>query len=496
MAEGSKAASPGSSGSCPYAPPSHHIAQPYEFSLAPTAAQIAELAGITLQDWQLDVLSDWAACRGDGKFVHRRNVASIPRQSGKSYVAVGWASSLALNGYHVLWSCHNYSTTMEMRKRFTNVFGSRPNDRFAKHPEFNAYVSAANNKTGQESFELSTGGVVAFSTRTASAALGYTFDVVFYDEAQELTDEQQQVILPTTTSGPMGNPQSVYIGTPLRPGRPGTVFARERASILSGEDPLADYSLWEWGVGEVGDIRDESRWAEANPSIGRVANIDAIRMALPPNMTELAFAQEYLGYWLPGAVPVESVIDAGDWEECEIDPRLVPQGDPTAYAVKFSPDGSVGSIALCIDASAPFVEVAANRSMRHGVAWFARWLAERADRAEAIVIDGKSNAQTLVDKLLEEGVDEGLIVRPSTADVIAANAAFVDATREHAVSHAGQPALAESATLSGYRRIGRDGGFGFESNENADATLVEACAQAYWCAMSIRRNPHQELRIG
>ncbi len=496
MAEDSKAASPASSGSCPYAPPSHHIAQPYEFTLSQTAAQIAALAGIELQDWQLDVLSDWAACDGAGQFVHRRNVASIPRQAGKSYVAVAWGVSLALNGYHVLWSCHNYSTTMEMRKRFTNVFGSRPKDRFAKHPEFNAYMTAANNKTGQEAFELSTGGVVAFSTRTASAALGYTFDVVFYDEAQELTDEQQQVILPTTTSGPMGNPQSIYIGTPLRPGRPGTVFARERASILSGEDPLADYSLWEWGVSEVGDVRDESRWAEVNPSIGRVANVDAIRMALPPNMTELAFAQEYLGYWLPGGLAIESVIDADDWRECEISPKLAPRDNPTAYAVKFSPDGAVGSIALCIDADTPFVEVAANRSMRHGVTWFARWLSERADRVEAIVVDGKSNAQTLVDKMLEMGVDDELVVRPSTADVISANTAFVDATREHAVSHAGQPALVDSATLSGMRKIGRDGGFGFESNENADATLVEACALAYWCAMSIRRNPRQELRIG
>ena len=89
-----------------------------------------------------------------------------------------------------------------------------------------------------------------------------------------------------------------------------------------------------------------------------------------------------------------------------------------------------------------------------------------------------------------------MIKRPSTVDAVAAYTAFVDATREHSVSHAGQPALVDSATLSDMRKIGTDGGFGFQSNDKADATLVEACALAYWCAISIRRNPRQELRIG
>lgn len=230
-----------------------------------------------------------------------------------------------------------------------------------------------------------------------------------------------------------------------------------------------------------------------NPSLGVLINEETVE-GERDQMDADTFARERLGWWSPASMAVDHVIDTADWAACET--GRAPEGDPLAYAVKFAPDGSVGSIAVCTDDEPPFVEVAANRSMRRGVAWFARWLAEREGRADAVVIDGKGNAQALVEKLLELDVDESWIVTPSASDVVAANAMFVDATREHALSHAGQPELADSATLSGYRKIGQGGGFGFESNDNADATLVEACALAYWCAMSIRRNPRQELRIG
>ena len=489
------ASSPVSSASCQYAPPSFHVAQPYEFTLADSAAKIARAAGIPLQDWQLDVLADWAACNADGQFVHRRNVASIPRQAGKSTVAVAWATTLALNGYHVLWSCHNYSTTMEMRKRLTGIFGSRPKDKFARRPEFNSYVSAANNKTGQEAFELSTGGVIAFSTRTASAALGYTFDVVVYDEAQELTDEQQQVILPTTTSGPMMNPQSIYTGTPLRPGRPGTVFARERRSIMSGEDPLGDFSLWEWGVGEVGDIRDERRWSEVNPSIGRVANVDAISMALPPNMTELAFAQEYLGYWLPDGRGEIPEIDGEAWDALATDDP--PREGRAVLAFKFSPDGSEGAVVACRKPAGgkPHVECVAVRSMSGGLQWFVDFAASRADRYAGFVVDGGGNAQEMCDRLRAAKVPRRAVSRPSTSQVCAAYAGLLSDVADGGFTHFGQPDLDRSAKNAKKRPIGKSG-FGFDGIDGADALPLEAAALALWGIDEIKRNPERKQRLG
>lgn len=503
---GSRQEAAASSSQSRYAPPSIRVAQPYALTHGARVRAFAEGHGKNLMRWQLDVLNDWGAVDEQMQFVHRRNGGSIPRQAGKSDDAVEWASYLAAElGYGVLYTAHNYDTTCEMLRRFRDIFGRRANDPNARHRRYNQMVLRCENSTAQEAIFFKSGGFVCFSTRTKSAKLGFSFDVIFYDEAQELTTEQMQAIAATTTSGAHDNPQEVFLGTPKRPGSFGNVFGPMRAEARTA--PEDDLCWWEWGIDEVGDITDESRWYMVNPSLGEgVANISSLRLNCRKFMKlgeegVLAFAQEFLGYWLPNELAVISAIDAGDWETCEVmrdedDVPVIPSGEPATYAVKFSPDGAVGSIAVCLDSEPPFVEVVANRSMRRGVGWFARWLAEREDRVEAMVIDGKSNAQTLNDKLVEMGVDEDMIVRPSTADVIAANTAFVDATREHAVGHAGQPALADSATLSGLRKIGKDGGFGFLSNEKADATLVEACALAYWCAMSIRRDQRQELRIG
>lgn len=427
--------------------------------------------------------------------MHRRNLASIPRQAGKSTVAIAWVVTLVLNGYHVLWTCHNYSTTCEMRKRFISIFGKKPSDRYAKRPEFNAYVSDANNSTGQEALEFSTGGVLAFSTRTQSATLGYTFDVVVYDEAQELTDEQQQVILPTTTSGPMRNPQSIYTGTPLRPGRPGTVFARDRAAILDGSDEAGDYSIWEWGVSEIGDVRDETRWPCANPSIGRVANMDAIRMALPPSTTELAFAQEYLGYWLPAGTSEVPEIGEEAWNALAVDSP--PTGGKAVLAFKFSPDGSRGAVVACRreNGGTPHVEAIAYRSMAGGLGWFEEFAKDRVGRYAGFVIDGGGNAQELTDRLLAAKVPRRAIKRPGSADVAAACAGFLADIADGSLTHFGQPGLDAAVTHCKKRAIGKTG-FGFEGFGGHDALLVEGAALALWGIDSIKRDPTRRMRVG
>lgn len=480
---------PASSASCPYSPPRYHFAQPYELSLADTTIAISQAAGITLQGWQRDILRDWAACDEDGQFVHRRNLAGIPRQAGKSTVAIAWVTSLVLNGYHVLWTCHNYSTTSEMRKRFVDIFGSKRDDPRAKHPEFNAYVSGANNKTGQEAIEFTTGGVLAFSTRTASATLGYSFDVVIYDEAQELTDEQQQVILPTTTSGPKKNPQSIYTGTPLRPGRPGTVFARERLAILEGAQLNQDYSLWEWGVAEVGDIYDEGRWAEVNPSIGSVANVDAIRMALPPAMTELAFAQEYLGYWLPTGGNEAPDIDADEWGELATDdpPK---EGGKVVYAFKFAPDGSTVALAACrrVKGLPPHVELVRYQTIGAGTEWCAEFAEARRDAAAGFVVDGGGFGADLRDEMTRRGMPKNAVIDPGTQGMSAACAKLLAGITGRAFTHYAQPAMDACALSAKKRQIGRSG-FGFEGIGGTDAIPLEAFALALWGIDKVKRDP-------
>lgn len=431
------------------------------------------------------------ARNADGSFAAKTIGITKPRQNGKSFAVRDYATWMScVEGKSVLYSAHHGRTVRKMFKEICDFIEA--------HEDFRDEVDYIYKAGGYEGIYFKNGACIEFQTRTNSGGRGGTYQVVVFDEAQELTSSQQDAILPTVSAAGEidegeSDPQKIYIGTVPGPECQGTVFREMHDKAHAGVS-----STWwlEWGavgasIDDV-DIDDVDLWYACNPAMGRRMSEETVRDE-HDTMSRDGFARERLGWWDVQAAVLHPISEQ-DWAACKVDGS--PDGEPIAYAVKFSPDGMVGSIAVCVDSEPLFVEVAANRSMRHGVSWFARWLSDRQDKVDAIVIDGKSNAQTLVDKLIEARVDADLIVRPSTADVIAANTAFVDATREHAVCHAGQPALADSATLSGYRKIGNDGGFGFQSNDKADATLAEACALAYWCALSIRRDPRQELRIG
>ena len=79
--------------------------------------------------------------------------------------------------------------------------------------------------------------------------------------------------------------------------------------------------------------------------------------------------------------------------------------------------------------------------------------------------------------------------------MIAACSGIANAVRERAVTHYGQPALDASATRTRRRRIGSSGGWGFQSTDEADATLIEAAALAYWAAMTTKRDPRRRAVV-
>ena len=197
------------------AEPRLYLAQPWESTPGDAAAAAAPSMGYELLDWQRDFLCDMGAVDAAGKWVHPRVGESVPRQQGKSVDLIVWASFLAaVMGYKVLWTEHNYSTTMEMLKRFREIFGKYPHDRVLGRPGWREQLADVCSQTSQEWMAFRSGGVIQFSTRTKSSRLGFSFDVVVYDEAQELTGVHVQVINPTTTSGSKHHHQLKNPGPP------------------------------------------------------------------------------------------------------------------------------------------------------------------------------------------------------------------------------------------------------------------------------------------
>lgn len=467
-------------------PPSKWIAQDgAKGNLLEEVKEFAKLTPYKNLGWQAGIVETWSSFGADGKWVHHRCGASVPRQAGKSVVAIVWVLFLAaILGYKVLWTDHNYSTTCEMLARFRKIVGHRPHDgRGVK--ALNRLMTSSISKTAQEAFEFRSGGVIAFSTRTDSAGLGYSFDIIVLDEAQELLPEHLQAILPTTSSGEKKNSQFIYLGTPTRAGSNATNFTDLRNEAI-GEDCGDDLCWAEWGVNEVGDVLDTDRLYSVNPALveGR-ADLTAIVAGIRSFKSDvLAAAQEYYGYWLPAAT-ANSIISREEWDACGTPDA--PGGEADAFGIKFSPDGLTVSIAMAkLEGETTHVELIAAKSTALGTRWLANAIVKNAGRA-SFVIDGRSGAKALYDRV-EKSVPDGSVSVISTGDAIAAASGFLDAVRERAITwykpigNDCDDLLSLSALSSVKRKIGNSGGWGFGGD---DPTPVEAAALARWCAQKI-----------
>ena len=160
--------------------------------------------------------------------------------------------------------------------------------------------------------------------------------------------------------------------------------------------------------------------------------------------------------------------------------------------IKYGKDGT--NVALSVAARTAgdkiFVETIDCRSLRSGNAWIIKFL-KSADIAK-IVIDGASGQQILKKDMHTEKV-RPIPTLPTVAEVIEANATFLQGVEARNIRHMNQRSLAGVVTNSKKRAIGSRGGFGFETFiEGADISLMDSAILAYWaCSTSKKRKKTQ-----
>lgn len=119
----------------------------------------------------------------------------------------------------------------------------------------------------------------------------------------------------------------------------------------------------------------------------------------------------------------------------------------------------------------------------------AQWIKERESRIACVVIDGRSGATQLAERLQELRFPKRGIVLCDTKQAVAAASRFVDEVGAHSICHVPSPALDESVTGSSRRAIGNNGGFGFGDSPKATCTAAESAALALYGVRTTKRNP-------
>jgi hypothetical protein len=208
-------------------------------------------------------------------------------------------------------------------------------------------------------------------------------------------------------------------------------------------------------------------------------------------MSRDGFARERLGWWSPTAGMPDFAIPANKFESLALD--VAPTDGRVAYAVKFSPDGSELSLAAArLHDGKVYIEQIKRESMALGLSWLAEWIAARKTIGCCCLIDGKSGAQALVDKL--GMMPTNYIITPNASQVIAACTTLVDCVNEGTLEwFRPQADLLDSAITSTRRKIGSTGGWGF-GGENP--IPISAAALAVWGVFNSKRNPERKQRIG
>jgi phage terminase large subunit-like protein len=397
--------------------------------------------GIRFDSWQDGAGRIILSKRADGLYATSVGgvVISIPRQVGKTFLlgAIVFALCLLFPGLTVIWTAHRLRTADET---FASMQG------MSRRKKIAPFVDKPKLGSGEQEIRFRNGSRILFGARERGFGRGFTLvDVLVFDEAQILTENAIDDMVPATNQAP--NPLLLFTGTPPKPTDPGEVFSAKRDKALSGESD--DMAYIEFSADEGANPDDKKQWARANPSYPTRTPATAV-MRMRENLTVDSFLREALGIW---SAKSTTVIPLADWFLCE-DPASAPAGEPV-FALDVSPNGMSASIAAAgrrADGLA-HVEIIDKRDETG-------WLLERIPELKKtwkakIVGDPYGPAGGVIRDLAKVGIE----VEPvSGRDYAAACGLLYVLVTEHRMKHRPEPLL-DAAIVGATRKNVGDGAF-------------------------------------
>lgn len=458
------------------------------------AIKLAATAGLVLDGWQQDILTDGLGEDVHGKWACFEVACVVSRQNGKgSILEARVLAGLLLFGERlILWSAHQTKTAFEAFRRCEELFTS--------DPELKKHVKAIHKSNGNESIELRNGSRLRFVARTKGSGRGFSADLVILDEAYALEPEHMAALIPTLSSRP--NPQIWYASSPPLDGMSGDPLFALRRRAEQGDASLCYY---DWGLPDVSidtleevDLASEANWLATNPAAGIRIPLEFIRKEFAALPAE-EFARERLGIWPRQVTAGAGVIDAKLWSALVTDTR------PTdvALAVDINPARTHAAIvAVGLYPHDGEREAPLGRELyqiavidhRTGTDWVVRRLAELKAKYNPVGIglDVKGPGGSLVIDLQKAGIippedadrpERGDLVVPNAPQVAAGFALFVDAVRQKTLWHSDDQVLNQA--LAGAVTRSLSGGSAWDRGKGGpDITPLVAATLAYWTFVS------------
>lgn len=431
----------------------------------------------------------------------------------------------------IIHTAHEFKASREHFRRVSDTVNS--------YDELRRRVKSISTSHGEEAIELratptlifgsggrqvrkSVSARLRFLARSRGSGRSFTADLVVYDEAMFLSDEQVGASMPTMRAVP--NPQVYYTASAGM--HDSTQLAAVRRRMIR-KDPTLMGAEWSisphldtchrdevlgrktnrYIICALHDDRDDPRaWAKSNPAFGVRIQLGTFRKELA-SMPAGAFDRELLGVgdW-PPEEEAWDIVSEEAWKACTMaDPGGA--APPVVFAWDVAEDLLSATIASCWDKPALVVKAAASQPQeegvksravleiprgcsREGVAWVIPRLVELKRKWRPLAICAPTNGPgaSLIDDAEKAGIE---VLKAGSADEAAALALFRTKVRERGIIHLGKemaPAMWSAVATATTRDVG-DGGKALKRRDaETDITPATAPILAHWGLNRKRRS--------
>jgi hypothetical protein len=472
--------------------PRLHLVLPCVASAGYEAIEVAEVAGLYLDEWEKLVLVDSLGETEAGRWSAFRVGLEVARQNGKGAIleARELAGLFAFGERVIIHSAHEQATATEHFERILRLMEGVP--------EFDSRILKVVRGKGSEAIKLRDGYRIFFKTRTGGGGRGFTGDLVVFDEAMMLAAAFMAALVPLMAARSMeGDPQLWFAGSAVDQSKTdhGVEFARVRADALRGVERLA-YFAWNAPFEHPdrvpsGALDDPAVWALANPGMGIRISPEYIadeRMALGDR--EFAVERLGVGDWPDPSPGGGQVISDADWS-LVADPHSGRSG-AVCFVFDVTPDRSRAAVAVGghREDGLEHVEIVDHRD---GTGWLVDRIVELHDRhqPELIACDGRGPAASFAAELENRGVR---VVMVDSQELARACGGLVDAVRERSFRHLGTPELRAAIKGAGKRALGDSWAWSRKSSA-ADISPLVAVTLALRKAELMRESPYEDRGV-
>ena len=275
----------------------------------PAVAAIGKQLGLPLLPWQRQVLTV-ALEQHRGRPAYRDVIVSVPRQSGKSSLALSlmvW-KLFSADDQRVLYASQTRGAARE--KMLASWWPRLRRSPFADRLKlFRGF--------GAETIEVDNGSTLQLLSATESSGHGETTNLCVVDESWVHQDARiEQSVRPT-----MATQRDAQLWIMSTAGTSRSVWWRGKldAGIAAAQMGIAEgVACFDWSAPDDANVADEAVWWSTMPALGRLIDIETVRSDLQ-NMAIAEWARAFLNRWPNPAGEGWKILPRDVWEAARDD---------------------------------------------------------------------------------------------------------------------------------------------------------------------------------